>query len=257
MWKKEHEEIVGKSIKEIEQTFAKSVELRRAQRRNLIMGASMAVLLVLFVAMTFADRADRANISSAPPTDRTSGDVNSLFPGLFGQNKDSQEGMLPFDPSEEVIFDVGFDDPVDGAENQENQGLPAEGTEGEPADQPNNPVEVVDEGLGGDPYHETGEGEDADLHVGASDGGGADADVHQPEAYVDGEQHGDDEIPIAVIVRYQVRMGETLAVVSYKHYNTATYASHIARYNGLAGDDQLIGGRLLYLPNDPARFAYE
>ena len=103
MWNHDDKDLIGKSIKDIEPLYSGQAELIGAKKRNIILGASLGVLLVVFILVTVFGNKEPAVIADIPPVGETA--------GTTGESGDLTDGMTDSAPagSEDQSGDVGED----------------------------------------------------------------------------------------------------------------------------------------------------
>ena len=120
-------DIIGKSIKDIEQAYSGQAELAGAKKRNLILGASLGILLVIFIVVTYLGNREPSEMADTPPEDGTTGvaaESGEPSDNWLNDLSDSEAG-----PDENDPYSENTDDGEEYA-NPEGEGeYPGDGAE--------------------------------------------------------------------------------------------------------------------------------
>ena len=240
MWGDNHKALIGKSIKDIEQSYSGQEELHSAKKRNLILGASLGVLLIIFGLVTFLGNQPPPQTAVMTPNN-TRALVTPDPEDLFTNEQDRLFGDL-----------TGADPEQTGSE------LTGELLDGENGA----PFDVTTEAAAGE---ETA-GEEA---AGAEAAGAATAGEVTPAVTEPPPASAVEETPAVTptpppvaapippgeveTISHLVRYGDNFASISGLYYNTEAYAEALAAFNNLSMNEMLYIGSYLRIPVDPSQ----
>ena len=210
----EYKSVIGKSIKDLEQTYSGQEELHSAKKRNLILGASLGVLLIIFCLVTFFGNRESPVATTPPPN--------------------NQRALVATEPDD--LFSDAQNDLFDELTGDETESETGEPLDEEPPD--------ADEGAEGAPQEESPPPEEDVSYETANE-----PPVTTPEAPATAPIPPSEVETISHLVRY----GDNFASISGLYYNTEAYAEALASFNNMSMNDMLYIGSYLRIPVDPAQ----